>query len=491
MTEQNSYEGDPTCEQSQVIPSVGLNKRLALPSGNIWLCLQNNNNNAYYLSLADGNSNNNNKNNTYNVVLVEPKEVAELVFVAEEDCWSNKHSSWDAAKYHYHMGKRVFAFINALSDGSYKPWKSICFIVLLPKPREVFAAHYQDRITHHIVAPYMIAVAEAVHKANGNVSFGNRKGVSAWHACLRIQQLMREHPNGYIATFDIKGFFMSIDKNTAWEIFCRFEEMYRPEGYSDNMRVFLMGLIRQMIMHDPSLNCERHSPIELWDLVPAIKSLFYMHGIPIGNYYAQIIANLILSIVCHAILEYNPTEFVDDFAAVVDTIEELRSCRVKMKQATESIRLTLHPTKQYVQPVRHGVSWCGYTIYPNRMYVNNRPIHNCFWKLKTVYSEPSIYNARRLVQVLNSYTGSMCHCAEYNTQIAIRDEVMKFGYGQYLECRMKPNHIVFRVRKEYTRRNISLADIAGIENSLTHKKKKNHDCNADSCRLETLRKGSR
>ena len=100
MGELKIYEGVCTCDE-QVISTVKLIPSVGLPSGNVWTVLQNNNN-EYYFSLADGSWNNNNKNNSYNVVLVESKIFIELIFQAEENCWKNKHSSWDAAKYHYH-----------------------------------------------------------------------------------------------------------------------------------------------------------------------------------------------------------------------------------------------------------------------------------------------------------------------------------------------------------------------------------------------------
>ena len=91
MSEHNSCEGDSACgmqasETASLIPSV------ALPSGNVWAGLQNNNNNEYYFNLADGSWNNNNKSNSYNVVPVESEELENLIFGAEEDCWSNKHT---------------------------------------------------------------------------------------------------------------------------------------------------------------------------------------------------------------------------------------------------------------------------------------------------------------------------------------------------------------------------------------------------------------
>ena len=99
MSEHNSCEGGSACER-QANETVGRIPSVVLPSGNVWTCVQNNNNNEYYFNLADGSWNNNNKYNNYNVVPVESEELENLIFGAEEDCWSNKHTSWDAAKYH-------------------------------------------------------------------------------------------------------------------------------------------------------------------------------------------------------------------------------------------------------------------------------------------------------------------------------------------------------------------------------------------------------
>lgn len=40
---------------------------------------------------------------------------------------------------------------NELKTGNYQIGKSICFMVLHPKPREVWAASFRDRVVHHLV----------------------------------------------------------------------------------------------------------------------------------------------------------------------------------------------------------------------------------------------------------------------------------------------------------------------------------------------------
>ena len=469
MSVNNFREGDSACEASQAISSASLIPSVALPSGTVWTVIQNNNNNAYYFGLADGSWNNNNKNNNYNVVPVESGELEDLVFDAEEDCWSNKHSSWDAAKYHYHYGLRVWTFAEMIKNGRYEPWRSICFVILYPRPREVFAAHYQDRIAHHIVAPYIVAVATAAHVANGDMSFGNRKGMSAYHACLRVQQMMRKHPNGYIASWDIKGFFMSLDKQKVWEIFCYFEEKYRPSGFPEWKRTLFMGMIYTMVMHNPTVNCERHSPIEMWDLfIAPEKTIFGKEntGMPIGNYYSQLLANLFLAYVCERLIGRDVTEFVDDFADAEDSVEEIHKTEDILKEALAELNLRLHPTKRYIQPVLHGISWCGHKIYANRMYIDNRPVYNYFCRLSHKFGDVNLENAVSHQQTFNSYTGAMCHLSEWNTQHAMMMAAIEAGYDKYLYFESKPNHIICELKKEYTATERSKRDIEEIDKFL-------------------------
>ena len=474
--ERTLNEGDRACDEQAKL-SAGLVQ--IKPSAQEWSDIQYSYASEYYLSLADGSYNNNNKNNLYWVVPVESNEVSDLVFRAEEDCWSNKHSSWDAAKYHYHTGRRVWQFIRELENRTYKPWKSYCFIVMYPKPREIFAAHYQDRIAHHIVAPYLTAIAEAVHNKNGNVSFGNRKKMSSLHACKRVQEMMRKHPNGYIATFDLEGYFMSIDRSVAWDVFCEYERQYRPSSINAEYREFVMWLAEILIKHDPSLNCERRSPQRLWDEhIKPSKTLFGNcgNGLPIGNYYSQIIANLIPERMCEAMLRYDITEFVDDFAVVVDNAEDVKGAQDVMDNMLSMLKLNRNKKKTYIQPVRHGVLWCGHFIYADRMYTSNRTIHNCERKVKAALVNPTLRKASRLQQTINSYFGMMRHSNEYKTQKRIACSIEASEYSEWLMFEEYESHIVCRMRKEYRPVALSAVELLELENYYKHKE---YDSNTD------------
>ena len=459
-------EGDTTCPQGQVISSVCHNEASA------WSCLQNNNNNEYNLDLSSGNSNNNNKYNVYAVVPVESIDIENLVLMAEEDCWSNKHSSWEANKYHYTMEEWIGNLTDNLKNGTYEIGQGICFVKKKPKPREIFAAQYPDRTVHHMVAKYMLAVSEAVHIANGNVSYGNRRGVSAKHACRKLQEYMRKHPYGYVIGLDVKSFFMSIDKETAWQVFCRYEKKYRPSGYTEEMRSFLMAIIHKLILHDPSLNCQRRSPIDDWNLFPNDKSLFFVKGLPIGNFYSQIIANLLLEVVCEALRGVDMVEFVDDFAAVVSQKTDIREVINNFFNALATINLQCNLKKIYVQPVCHGIKWCGYFIYPNRMYASNRIVAGAKRKIYTlIHDTPSIETAKRLLSSFNSYLGLFKDCAAYNIQKKLLEDILKSPLSKFVYFQNKNGRFICKLKAPYKSYNF-VGDMDAYFNNISIKKQK-------------------
>lgn len=282
----------------QVTSIMSFGNRSTLPTSNSWACQQNNANNAWYVTIPTGVVNNNNKNNNYAVVPVaELDELNDLLFKAEGECWKNKKSRFDAVRCHYNL-KSVFDLSDKIAKGTYTPSTSICFVLNYPRYREVFAAKYIDRVVHHLVAPFILSVTESVHNANGNISHGNRPKRSAHTAALQVQENMRKYSNGYVATMDVSGFFMNIDRAKAYEIFVRFCNKYCPKVYAPWYYDLMLSLLRLLITHDPTSDCVRNSPMSAWKNIAANKTLFGNKGkgLPIGNFYSQLIANLILAV---------------------------------------------------------------------------------------------------------------------------------------------------------------------------------------------------
>lgn len=429
--------------------------------GNSWSCVRNNSNNAWYVNLGNGNCNNNNTNNRYAVWAVsEFDNTLDDWLSAEDGCYKNKHSSFEAARNHYHLSN-IFNLINDVKNG-YKPTTSICFVLDYPVFREVFAANYTDRIVHHYVATMINEVAECVHSKNGNVSHGNRVGFSSLTATKQIFDNIKNMSDGYrkscyVATMDVSGFFMSIDKDVAYNVFEKYADIF----YHKKDKEEKLSLIKILIHHNPTENCERMSPIEMWDKVQRNKSLFGVEkgrGLPIGNFYSQLIANLVMSVVDERIcgiagLKY--TRFVDDMCLIAKTPKELVEARKVISDVLSELKLTLHQKKFYIQPYWHGVKFCGRVIKCNRIYISNRTVGAITEKIRIASKNPCYSNARNLSQSVNSYFGLMKGTASFNIRMRIMKEVLKH-FSEWLYFKKKNGSFVCRLKSNYDPPNICI-----------------------------------
>lgn len=456
-SEHSEKKGGDTWQQ--VISTI---RHIEIPQ-NAWGVEQTSNaNNAWYVNMSNGSLNNNNKNNAYMVFPVaEYIEELDIFFSSEAECFKNKRYRFDANGCHYHLAQ-IWSLIYKVLSGTYKPDVSTCFVLDYPVYREVFAGAYWDRVVHHIVAPYIMDIADRLHADNGDVSHGNRKGHSILTATAQIQQRLREHPNGYVARFDIQGFFMSLERTFVLRMFKYYESVYAPRCYSDRMRAIIRYLIHELVLSDPATNCRRNSPLEMWEHVAPNKSLFGNKGkgLPIGNYYSQILAVMALGIL-DAVLR--TPHLVDDYCIIADTIEELHEQLSIANEVAQAMGLTIHPKKIYTQPVRHGVPFCGRFIYANRIYIGKRIIHAFKYKVvRYIRGEQSARRAARFMSSFNSYTGMMKHTASFNIQKHIMQMVLDTWLMEYVYFEARQNHIVCLLKDRYKPKNISLQEINEI-----------------------------
>ena len=454
---------------NQVTPTASLDDHSTLPTGNSWTCQQNNANNAYNVTIPSASVNNNNKNNTYTVVPVaESDRLLDLLFEAESDCFRNKKRRFDAARFHYNL-KEVFDLEDKIRNHIYIPGTSICFVLNYPRYREVFAAKYRDRVVHHLVAPFISSVTEKVHIHNGDISHGNRHEHSAHTAALQIQENMRQYPDGVVATMDVSGFFMNIVRQMAYDTFVDFCKKFTPTGYTAEEVEEMLKVLYALIMHDPTSDCLRHSPLSAWKNIAQGKTLFDNDGkgLPIGNFFSQLIANLVLAVWGMVILalglDCKITQFVDDMCIVAANADIILKVREESERILSSLSLTLHPTKFYIQPVRHGVQFCGRIIYADRMYIGNRTVRACKNSIRLAIAHCSLENAYKLQCSFNSYVGFMCHCRSYNIQKMLMQMVLDSDYKQWLYFEDRKGKIVCEVKNEYKPKNIRIKELQELK----------------------------
>lgn len=165
-------------------------------------------------------------------------------------------------------------------------------------------------------------------------------------------------------------------------------------------------------------------------------------------------------------LDCRITQFVDDLCTVAASASIIQTLRKVSDEVLNSMCLTLHPTKFYIQPVMHGVAFCGRVIYADRMYIGNRTVRACRNTVKKAIRKCSLENAYRLQNSLNSYIGFMCHTRSFNIQRQIMQEVLESGYSEWLYFKVKQGMVICKVKDIYkpkTMRRIELQELSDYQ----------------------------
>jgi RNA-directed DNA polymerase len=74
----------------------------------------------------------------------------ERLWRAYREC-RRKRNTLNAVAFEVDAEAGLLELQRKLLDHSYRPGPSICFVTDGPKPREVFAADFRDRIVHHLL----------------------------------------------------------------------------------------------------------------------------------------------------------------------------------------------------------------------------------------------------------------------------------------------------------------------------------------------------
>lgn len=451
-------------------------RHVAFATGNMWVVEQSNSaNNAWYVNGASSFNTNNKTNSNQVWPCAEYERLVYKFFEAEYRCFENKKSKWDANRFHYHLALLI-PIIQSVLSGTYIPSPNKCFILSYPVWRECFAAYYPDRTVHHFIVPYILEVSEKVHRMNGNLSHGNRPGQSILTATEQLQKQMQEHPNGIVYKFDIQGFFMNIDREFAFKVFLYFEQRFRPEGYSEMERLMIIETLYKLLTFDPTQNCIIKSPEIAWTHIKKEKTLFGKIGIglPIGNFYVQVIAVLKLALVD---MFLQLTHLVDDYVGVEDSedgvwehkIEKVRAKLALAREILNALGLTMHPKKLYIQPVRHGVPFCGRFVFGNRVYISNRTIHAINYRLYRFLEGPiNEDTSLSMLNSFNSYTGQLKFLTEYNTQMYMEKLIGNSDFRKYVYFKHKKNQIICKLKEEYKPLNKSDKAIKYLDKQLKH-----------------------
>ena len=375
-------------------------------------------------------------------------------------CRKSKRRTASAAVYEMDYERRLIALRDRINSRTYAPGKSICFVVTRPRYREVFAAHFEDRIVHTYMALKLEPLFEQIFSPR---TFNCRVGKGQLYGINTLANDIRECSENYTADcyilkLDLSGFFMSIPKHMLAVMVDKFiVENYQGEDIGE-----LRNISELTIMHSPELNCERHSPLSFWDRLPANKSLFTNGeglGMPIGNLPSQILANYLLNDLDWYLeelgLKYHG-RYVDDFYCIHKDKQLLLSAMPKIRAKLAQYGLKLNQKKFYIQHYSKGVEFTGAVVKPGRIYSCNRNIANFRRAVKHLNEASDIVELQAAVDSVNSYIGVLRHQNEYHNRRKIISLITpeKLRY-----LRIKGDYKCVSIKREYRQRAETLKRI--------------------------------
>jgi len=222
------------------------------------------------------------------------------MYQAYQGCRHRKKPSWPQIAFEKKLGQNLLSLVRQINHKTYKPGRSICFTIVDPKPREIFAASFRDRVVHHL---FVAELGKIWERKISPHSFACYKGRGPHAALDYVSRKVRSISKGgchpvHCLQLDMERFFISIHRPTLKSIVMD----SLPKG-KDQKSTELRWLAEVICDHDARDNfffakTSDHS------LIPAHKSWLNMpkdYGIPIGNLTSQCFSSMILAGLDHFI----------------------------------------------------------------------------------------------------------------------------------------------------------------------------------------------
>jgi RNA-directed DNA polymerase len=314
------------------------------------------------------------------------------------DCRRTKRTTPSAMAFEAALEEELVGLHERLAGGTYRPGRSICFVIDRPKPREIWAAPFHDRIPHHLLYNRIGPRFERAFIADTCACI---EGRGTLYAARRLEHQVRSitrnwRRRAFYLKCDIANFFVSIDKRILAELL----ERRIPEPW-------WRDLARTILLHDPREDVEVRGARTRLARIPAHKSLFTQdahHGLPIGNLSSQFFANVYLDeldqFVKHRLRAPHYIRYVDDFVLLHESPRQLNAWRAAIEAfLAERLRIALNPAKTILQPIARGIDFVGQVIKPHRRTIRRRTFNEALSRLEHAAEDEPLWRAA------NSYLG--------------------------------------------------------------------------------------
>ncbi|MCX6029059.1 MAG: reverse transcriptase domain-containing protein [Chloroflexi bacterium] len=254
------------------------------------------------------------------------------------------------ADFEVDLEQNLYALHEELRDHTYQPGPYRHFMIREPKVRRISAAPFRDRVLHHALmrVTWPLFEARMIHD-----SYACRVGKGTHAAIDRCQHFARGHR--YVLQCDVVQFFPSVDLTILAG------QLARHIACPDTL-----ALMDRILASGVGVLADQYDMVYFSgdDLLAAARP----RGLPIGNLTSQNWANVYLNdldqfvkheLRCPAYLRY-----CDDFLLFADDKPTLWAWRAAVIGKLAELRLTLHADRAQVYPVKAGIPWLGFRVFP-------------------------------------------------------------------------------------------------------------------------------
>lgn len=307
-----------------------------------------------------------------------------LLYQAFRVCRRGKRGTRKAQRYEMRLLDNLVTAAQALRQRVWRPSRAIRFVVRHPKPREILAADFGDRVVHHLLVPWFERRFEPVFIHD---SFANRRGKGSHAAVARLQGFTCAQPEAFFLQLDIANFFNRINRRRLFELLThrvnrdQQRPPHDPRHADPSEAAQALWLARVLLTGNPAETaCFQGRPAEL-ARVPPHKQLINAPpetGLPIGNLTSQFFANVYLNeldqFIKHRLKVRHYVRYVDDFVLIHPDRAQLETWRAAIAGFLgESLGLELRDAGR-LAPVANGIDFLGYIVRPAYRLVRRRVV---------------------------------------------------------------------------------------------------------------------
>jgi RNA-directed DNA polymerase len=262
------------------------------------------------------------------------------------------------AAFEHRLESNLFGLQKDLHSKTYQPGAYDSFHIYDPKRRLISAAPFRDRVVHHALCNMIEPLFERTFIGD---SYANRIDKGTHAALDRTQALARTYP--YVLQCDLRQFFPSVDHAALRAI------LARKIADSD-----VMWLIDRILESGAGVLEYEYDMVYFPDddLFASLRP----RGLPIGNLTSQFWANVYLNeldqwikrrLGCRGYVRY-----VDDFLLFSHDKAQLWRWKQAIREFLAGLRVTLHERESTVYPIKNGIPFLGFRVYPTHRRLKRR-----------------------------------------------------------------------------------------------------------------------